>query len=452
MLLKLGVAGHLTRVLAPEGFGVLGYGLALVSLFGLVGSLGLDVLGTREVARSPERARTLADQIVGLRLALSSAAYVLYGLTLLAIPLDASVRAVLLIQGALLLVQALDVEWLYRGAERMGPVALRNVVADALQLAGVLLFVHTQDHLIRAVTITTGAAGVVAAGMWLSYRRDYGALRPRADLQEWRALLRPAIPLAASALMVMVYYSSDRLFIGWLRGASEVGLYEAAYRLTGLVIAPSHILYQAFFPSLSQAFGDSGEMRRRGRVFAEVMVAVGFPLAALAVVVAGPLVVWFAGAAYAAAAAPLAVLMATSGMIYANVVFGQALLAWNAHRPYVEAVVAGAVVNVVLNFVVIPRFGATGAAWTTLAAEAVALLRVATAYRALTGELPWLPVARAGVVAALGASVTWVLMQIAVPWLAALAVGGVAAAGASVLMGTVRPRQIAALIGRRGPG
>lgn len=449
MLLKLGVTAHLTRVLAPEGFGVLGYGLALVAFLGLLGSLGLDVLGTREVARSPEQATRLADQIVGLRLALATSTYLVFAAVMVALPVDAVVRWVLLAQGLLLLVQALDVEWLYRGTERMGPVAARNVTADALQLAFVLLLVRSPEHLIRAAAIGTGAAAIVAGGMWVSYRRDFGALRPRVDLAAWRALLRPALPLAASALMVTVYYSSDRLFLGWLRGAAEVGQYEVAYRLMGVVLAPSQILYQAFFPSLSKAVGDTAAMRAGSQAFAGVMVAIGFPLVALVGMSAGPLVAWFAGADYAAAAAPLVVLMITSGVIYVNIVFGQSLLAWNAHRAYIEAVVAGAVLNLILNPFVIPVYGATGAAWTTLAAEVAALLRVAVAYHRLTGALPWRAALRALLVAAVGAALpAWALLRAGVPVLAALAGAGACAAVASVAVGTVDVRQIAVLMGR----
>ena len=451
MLLKLGVAARLTRVLDPEGFGVLGYGLALLAFFGLIGTLGLDVLGTREAARSPERAADLAARVVGLRLALASAAYAVYGVVLVLLPVGPAVRVVLLVQGALLLVQALDVQWLYSGLERMGPVAVRNVFADVLQLVCVLVFVREPEHLLRAAAIATGTAAVVAGGMWASYRRDFGPLRPRVDLAAWRALLRPALPLAASALMVTIYYTSDRLFLGWLRGPADVGHYEAAYRLMGVVLAPSQILYQAFFPSLSKGVGDLAEMQAGGRAFARVTVAVGMPLAALVGVCAVPLIEWFAGADYAPAAAPLAVLMVASGVIYINIVFGQSLLAWDAHRPYVEAVVAGAVVNLLLNPFVIPAYGPVGAAWTTVAAEVTALVRVAFAYRHLTGELPWPALARALAVASVGTALpAWALLRADAPLFVVLAAGGACAVAASVAVGTVRLRDIAALKARMG--
>lgn len=448
MLLKLGVAAHLTRVLAPEGFGVLGYGLALVSFFGLLGSLGLDVLGTRQAARQQGSVGALTGEIVGLRLALSSAAFALYGLTLAVAPMDGSVRTVLLVQGVIMVFQSLDVEWLYRGIERMGPVAVRNVVADALQLAGVLLFVRSPEHLLRAALITTGAAAIVTAGMWASYRRDFGVLRLRLDLAAWRKLLRPALPLATSALMITVYYSSGRLFLGWLRGVDEVGQYEAAYRLMGVVLAPSQILYQAFFPSLAQAFGDVGAMRARGQAFAEVMVAVGLPLAALVAVSAAPLIVWFAGTDYAASARPLMILMVTAAVTYVNIVLGQSLLGWNADRPYLEAVALGAVLNVALNVALIPTYGATGAALATFASEVAALLRVAVAYRVLTKGLPWIPLGRATVTASAGAAATWALLREGTPLAVALVLGGMVVLGATFAVGTIRPHHVLALIAR----
>lgn len=449
MLLKLAVAAHLTRVLAPEGYGALGFGLALVAYFTLAVTMGLDTLGTREVARYPDKARVLASDVVGLRLLLSGVAYAgLVGCVLL-LPISVAARVVLLVQGGVLFAQAADVEWLYRGVERMWQVAFRNVVADVLQFVGVVVFVRDPGDVVLAAAASTAAAVLVAGGLLVSFRRDFGGLRLRWAWTRWRTLLRSSAALAASALMVAVYYNSGKLMLGLLRGTEEVGFYEAAYRLLGLVLAPSQILYQAFFPSLAIASGDREAMRVRGEAFAQVALGVGLPLAAIGAIVAGPAVEAFAGAAFAPAAGPFAVLMANAALVYVNVVLGQALLAWGAHGSFARAVAAAAVVNIALNAVAIPHYGAVGAAWAMAASEAVAMVGVAVAYRARTDGLPWRPLLGAGGVALVGAAMPAGAASLAGwPLVPTVGIAGVCTVAAAIATGVV-PRHVVAAVARR---
>src|SRR5690606_32269547 len=136
VLLQLAVTAYLTRTLAPEHFGILGFGTALLSYFSLLVTFGFNTLGTRELARAPERASELAGHLTAFQLLLSVVGYALFLGTVLLLPKPALVKTVLAVQRLGLFTTALSLEWAYLGVERMGVLDVRNVVAALLHVGG----------------------------------------------------------------------------------------------------------------------------------------------------------------------------------------------------------------------------------------------------------------------------------------------------------------------------
>ena len=378
MLLSLATTAHLTRALGQEGFGVLGFGLALLSYFGLVARPGLDTLAIRTLARAPDRIRETASDVTSLQVALSLLAAVLYGAAVFAFPNTPRVRAALLVVGLPLLVYPFSLEWVYQGIERMGVLALRNVIAGVVQLGGALVLVRSTDDVVPAAAVQGIAAAVAAAALYVTYRSEFGPLRLRVNPNAWRALLQESLPIAASVFMVMVYYNLDKLMLGVLEGNAAVGLYDAAYRWVTFGLVPAAILYQAFFPALSTSLGDASAMATRARAYTRSNVLIGAPIAVGGALLATPLIELLAGGAFLDAAPVLVILMVNVAVVYVNMSLGQPLIAWDRQRSYMWVVGGGALANVVLNVALIPRYGSTGAAWATLAAEGVVLAGLAS--------------------------------------------------------------------------
>jgi len=417
MLLTLGTVAHLTRTLGQEGYGVLGFGTALLSYFSLLARPGLDTLGTRSLARSPKDVTSLASTVTSLQCALAIVAAGLYAIAVFAFPNPTDVRLALLILGAPLLIQPFSLEWVYQGLERMGVLAIRNVLAAVLQLVAALVLVRESSDLLPAAAVQGLALAVAGGALYLAYRSDFGPLRLRIDVKAWAPTVREALPLAASVLMVMVYYNIDKLMLGGLRGNAEVGLYDAAYRWLTVALVPASILYQAFFPALSASARDRDARAVRARAYTRTNLVVGAPLAVGGVLLAGPLIELLAGAAFAPAAPILSVLMLNVALVYLNMSLGQPLIAWDLQTSYMWVVAAGAVANVALNLVFISTYGAIGAAWATLASEAVVLVGLATVHWRAVQQLYLVPILASSLAALVGVGVpVGIGHALALPW------------------------------------
>lgn len=449
MLLTLGTVAHVTRTLGTEGYGVLGFGLALYTYFSLAARPGLDTLAVRELARAPDRVGDLAADVTSLQVVLAVGASAAYVLTVLAFDRPPVERAALLAIGIPLLVQPFALEWVYQGVERMGVLALRNVAASALQLVAALALVRGPDDLVWAGAIQGVALGAVTAALYVAYRREFGPLRLRVNVAAWGSLLRPALPIATSVFMTLVYYNLDKLMLGVLRDDTEVGLYEAAYRWVMVALVPATILSQAFFPALSAALGDRASMAERARAYARSNLGVGFPVALGGALLASPLVVLLAGDAFAPAAPVLALLMVNVGVVYVNMALSHPLLAWDLQVPYMWSVSAGAAANVVLNVVLIPDYGLWGAAWATLGAEVAVLGVLGVLYWRTVGTLPVASAALALCAAALGVGLpVGGALALGGPWGVGAALAVPAYAGAAWALGLVRASDVRAVLNR----
>src|SRR5690606_19929830 len=172
------------------------------------------------------------------------------------LPGGPELRRVLAVLGGMLFAHALSVEWVYQGLERLGLVAVRNVAMAMLHLVAVLLLVHTPGDVVWAAAAATGAMIVLNGWLLATLVRDLGRLRLDVRPAAWRALVPPALPIAASTFMIAVYYNLDQVMLGLLRSEAEVGLYAAGARALTAALMPAMVLIQAFFPTLSGAWGD----------------------------------------------------------------------------------------------------------------------------------------------------------------------------------------------------
>lgn len=401
---------HLARTLTVDGVGVLTFGTALLAYFLLVVALGFDAVTVREIARNRERAQELVPVVLGLRLTLLGGAALAYGVLVMVLPQAASERAVLLVLGALLVVRAVQLDWVYQGLEEMGVIAIRDVVSSVVAALGAFLFVQDASDVLPAAVALVAGPLLSNLSLLVAYVRRYGAVVPRFDRAAWLAILIPALPLVASLFISEIYYSLDKVMLEFLRTTTEVGLYGIGYKVFALAVAPTGILYGAFFPALATTLGSQERMRAVGEVYARVQFGIGFAVTAAGVVLADDLVVALFGAEYAGAGGALRLLFLNAGVVYASMVYGVPLMAWDRQGVYFRAVAAGGVANVFLNVALIRPFGIEGAAGATLLSEAVVFVGLAILYRQSTGVLFAGLAARAAAAALVGAALPAVVL------------------------------------------
>ncbi len=367
MLLGLLTHAYLARVLGPGDYGILGFVVSVVSYFGILATLGTDIWGARAIARKDEDTSSLTGHVVSLRLGLSLVSLLLLVVLINAWTESRLVNTVILIQAASLFIAAITLDFAFQGIEQLNVAARRQMIAAFLALTGVLAFLQFRESVVTAALVFQGAALVAALYMLFVFRKSVAPLPLSVNLGVWRRIINYSLPLAVTGIVNAVYFSIDVVIIGLVLGKEEVGLYVAAGRVMAVGFSAAGILTTAFLPVLSRLVSDRAERHEASAHLARIALFTGGLIAAGGFLFAPEIIRILFGEAFAGAELALRLLMINLAAAYAVAVYHLQLVAWNHEREQMFVMIAGAVANVVLNLIFIPKFGIEAAAATTLA-------------------------------------------------------------------------------------
>lgn len=363
---------YLARTILPDGFGVISFANSLLVFFSLVVNLGFNIVGSREIAKDHSKISLYAGQITSVRLLLavfSSAVLIVLALLLDKPP---TTKLVIIISSVNLFSQAFLMDWVYQGNEKMEFLALRQVITSLLSLTGLLIFVHSPSDVVLAMIITVSSVFINSLWMFGLYTKMYGKIKLGIDKEFLRNLLKSSIPITFSTFFILIFNYLNIVMLGFLRSDAETGFYSAAFKFVILVLTPSAIIQNAFFPVLSRS--ESVEDRQKKiRIYGNFIFIVGAVVSLLIMAFPDYFIGLAYGSQYAASVPVLQVLMATVTIMYLNTIYYPPLVSWKYEKTVMYAIGAGGVINVILNFVLIPEFGATGAAWSTVFSELTVL-------------------------------------------------------------------------------
>jgi len=371
------VVGFLVaRHLGPTRLGSLSYCAALVTLAGGIASLGLDQVVKRDLLQTRGSEAELLASAAALRLLAGfgcAGGLVALGFGgLLGSSEEARLLAILaltLFQPALLVpdlwlqahLRAKFSVWAQTGALAAGAALRIFLIARGASLAAFAW----------AVTIE---AALAAAGMhWLARRAGLDFSWLAARWAAMRRLLAEAWPLMLAGLAITLYMKIDEVMLRQLVGPAAVGIYSAATRLTEIWYFLPIALASSLLPALLRARerGDAA-YRERLQHYYDLNAAIGYALS-VPIAFAAPWIVRLAyGAAFAASAPIVSVHVWSSVFVFIGVARGQWLVNERLRIFYLLATLGGAVVNIALNFVFIPRWGGLGAAVATVISQALA--------------------------------------------------------------------------------
>lgn len=363
-LLPLMTFPYLTRTLGPEMYGKYGFAINIVGFLMLLASPGFVPYGMRAVAQNAGEERSIGAKIVGLRLIFAIAAMViLVFYTVFLAPNDNQIRLLLLLSGLLMLPSALNLDWLLTGKSIIPPVAIAGVFSQLIYTAAILLFVKGTQS-VWVVPVGTLAGELVCISILLYVvTRSFGLQWPSVSRQDFREIVPSALLLGFASLMSMTYDKVDTILLGYFRPMEEVGLYAATYKIMWMVMSFLPILSKVFFPLIAESAVNDQDSQRDSRLYLKILMFLALPLIAGGIVVAEPLIRLIIGDKYAGSGLLL-------GLLLPNVLAGglacyyagMKLVAKNKNREYVIAVTSGAVLNLVLNLIFIPVWGAKAAA------------------------------------------------------------------------------------------
>lgn len=370
MGLGLLVGVWVARYLGPEGYGQLSFAGSYVMIFSALALFGLESIVVRDLVRHPEAERAILGTTCLIRAVAGLLSYLLAIIVLLVLRPDDRLALVLVaLLGSSLLVQAFEVTDLWFQSRVLSRYTVICRSAAFVISSGLKVLLVITGASLAAIAAATAVEALFAAFLLVLVHSRYsevGIFSWRWESSWFRRLLTGSVPMVLSGVVLMVYLRIDQVMLGALTTQTEVGLYAAAVRISEVwYFVPTAIVSSVFPGLVALRSTDPAQFELKLQQLYNLLAFLGYAVALPVTFIAPWLVQLLFGSAYQAAAPLLAVLIWAGLFANLSVVRNAHFIALDWGKALLWATSLGAAANVLLNLVLIPRYGALGAAIAT---------------------------------------------------------------------------------------
>ncbi len=369
LILSFLVGAWVIRYLGPEEYGILSYVLAFVGIFAFIASLGITSILQRELVNHPEKRDSILGTAFILRLGGGALAFLISVFIIFLLESSTLIKLLVLIQAFSLIFYSSEVITLFF-ASRVE--SKKSVQASILS--------GTISSLLKVILILSGAGIIwmmvvfVLDGFWLSVFLFLAYKRSGLKIRDWRfnkplakSILSSSWLLALTSASVLIYMRIDQVMIKRMIDAEAVGLYASSVKIFEFTyIIPSLITF-SLFPAILNALKVSyTAYRRRLRHMVVLLSILSILVAGTITILSKPIILILFGPDYLESLNVLRIGVWSLLAVSLSYLVDKSLVAENRIKFYFIITLLGAIVNVVLNYLLIPIYSINGAAVSTI--------------------------------------------------------------------------------------
>lgn len=369
---------YISRVLLVEGSGKVAFATSVVTYFTMFASLGIPTYGVRACAIVRDNKEKLSKTVQELLIISGGTTlltYIVFGISLFVIPEFAQERTLLLIVGLGIGLNTIGVQWLYNALEQYSYITTCSILFKVIGMILMFLLVkESSDYQIYG--------GVYVIASFGSYVLNVICLRKFVTFQktgtyQFKQHLKHIMVFFAMSAGASIYLNLDVVMLRFLQSNEAVGYYNAGIKVKTVLVTCVTSLGTVLLPRLSYYIETADKKAFQlmvGKAFRFVFVAASAVTVYFSIF-ARESILLLSGEAFLPAVGPMMILMPTVLLIGLSNVTGIQILTPNGReREVMYSIWGGAILDFVLNLIVIPKFSANGAALSTLLAEGMVLL------------------------------------------------------------------------------
>ncbi|MBU1628283.1 flippase [bacterium] len=345
----------------------------------IISHLGLDMIAIRDMTNNPDEASKIAGNAIIIKVLLA----VLSCIICLSITFAASYMgffsegealpsSIYLASIFLFLSFGSIYNCIFQAKMRLGFPALFSVISRILSLIAIMSLVYFKAKLIYIIMtfFFFGIPNVMMGIPELVLLRGFSTrfIKPSMhfDIALCKRLLKDSIPLALSGFFIVIYTRIDQLMIKFWYSFSDLAMYSVAVRLSDVALIIPHSFMTAVFPFLARFYKESDEIFKEtyDQSF-RYMVAISIIIASIFTLYPERLLSIFYTDDYSSASTSLVILSWALVFVFAGIVNNRILVSAGLQNYDLLFTGLSALVNIILNFIFIPRYGIEGAALAT---------------------------------------------------------------------------------------
>ncbi len=368
---------YLARYFGSESLGIYNYTYSIVYWFILFGMLGLGIYGNRQIAKvcdsRKDRSRTFCEifllQIINV-LTCTVFFYIILNF------LGQKYHEIFLLQGLMIVASLFDISWFYNGIENFKKITIRNFFVKIMTIVLIVLIIKNPEQVVEYVWINIGMTFFSNIVMWFNLNKyvDFVKVGIKDAYKHFKKTFLLFLPQIATSL----YSMFTQTMIGFLYSdISDVAFYNQAYKLITMCLSITTTMGTVMLPHIVNAKAKGGDavVKKSTNRTLKIALFISIPLAVGIGVCAPSFVPWFLTDEFETVGYLLSIMAPTIIFIsLTNVMGTQYLLSLERDNEYTISLVAGSIINIVLNVFLISMYGAIGAAISTLVTEFLVLI------------------------------------------------------------------------------
>lgn len=368
---------YVTRVLGVTNIGVYNFVDSIVQYFIIFSMIGVATVGVREIARSKGNNKELSkvfSSLLSINLIFTVISIVILILCTLFIPKLQYYSQMFYIGTAKILANSLLVEWLYKGLENFRYITVRSIIVRSIYVIAVFIFVREVDDYVLYFFLTTlmfvfnAIVNLVHSKNFVKFSLKEISLNP---------YIKSCAILGLYQVLTNLYTTFNVIYLGFVTDETQVGYYTTATKLYSIIMS----LYTAFtgvmMPRMSSllAEGKIEDFKRMTTKSVEALFAFALPLMVISIVCTPQIVQIIAGTGYDGAIIPMRIVMPLMLVIgYEQILILQILTPLKKDSAILKNSILGASVGMLLNILLVSKFGCNGTAVVWLLSEFTVLI------------------------------------------------------------------------------
>lgn len=355
---------YIIRALGAVDFGTFSFAFAFVSLFSIASDFGLSDIATRELSQDEEAEREYSA-IFSLRLILGAAVFVLILFFSFFVTKEFPLRFIIWILGGYALInEFFSIIYAFLRARQKMEYEFGIKVIRAMAMVVIIFFVLFRISSIRNICYGYLLSNLaVLIFVLFIFHFKIQPLKFDFDKKIWNKFLRISWPLGAAAIFGAIFVSIDLVIMGFFSQIAQAGFYNASKKIIVITTIPAMLIYMSFFPALSKFFKESKEkFHKMWDYYMKLMIILALPAVAGGWAFASRIIDLAYGRQFSPSIAVFQILIFMAGINFVYNPYVLVLIVSGQQKKYLLVNLIGAVVNVCLNLVLIPRYNFYGAA------------------------------------------------------------------------------------------
>lgn len=374
-LFKLVIIIFATRKLGIEGWGIFSYGIAFISLFFILCDLGVNTFTTREMSKnSADKYKYLSSStIIKISLML-----IFFALSLLLAPHLGKIKLgfeMIMVLSILYLSDgirefALSIN---RSLEKMEREAFSKILMNLIiTILGIILLIKNATPFSLAIAYAIGSI-VSSLFIFWSIKDVFKKIEWKISKEDIKIIYNFSWPIIIISLYSFIF-NIDSIMLGQMKSATDVGLYSAAQRLVQFTAIIPSFIAMAIFPILSKNEDNDEKITN---IFEKIMItifAIGIPFSIGGFLLNEKIMSLMFGPAFISGGLTLGILMFSILASFPNIILTNVIFSKNLQKIFIATTSFGVILNIILNLILIPKFGAVGAAISVTATQLLIMI------------------------------------------------------------------------------